>query len=307
MSFSDEVKHELTRIKSFQLAEIAALIRMEGSIRIINKKLSIKIKIYQGDLARRIFSLIKEKFNLKMEIRVRQVDYFNKNHIYELIVVPQKNIRNFLIELGFLDDSNNIIFRIKKEFIEDEDYARAYLRGAFLGGGSINDPHGQYHLEIRCTHKSHAEDLLLLLDKFDLNGHINEHNSREVVYFKSYDEIIKFLNLIGAKNAQLKMENIHILKDVKNKVNRKVNAETANLDKTVEAAMKQLENIQLIEKHKGLINLSESLQEIAILRKENPYASLKELGEMLDPPLTKSGVNHRMRRLKKIAEEIKKK
>ena len=305
MSFTDEVKHELTHIKSSQTAELAALIRMDGSIRIVNKKLSVKIKIYHGDLARRIYSLVKEKFELKVEIVVRQAENFNRNHIYELILVPQSGIKDFLIRLGFLDKDNQIIFRIKKEFMEDKGFRKAYLRGAFLGGGSINDPHGEYHLEIRCDHESHAEDLLVLLSNFDLEGHMTEHKSKYVVYFKKFEDITDFLNIIGAYNSQLEVENAHILKEVKNNVNRKVNAETANLDKTVKAAMKQLENIQLIKKHKGLDSLSDSLKEIAILRQKHPYASLKELGELLEPTLSKSGVNHRMRNIKKIAREIR--
>lgn len=306
MSFTDEVKHELTRIKFSQLPEMAALIRLDGSIRIVNKKLSVKIKLFHGELARRIFSLIKEEFNFDIEIIVRQGECFNRNHIYELVLVPQPGIREFLIKLGFLDKkNNNIIFRIKKEFMEKREYSKAYLRGAFLGAGSINDPHGEYHLEIRCDHESHARDLVTLLKKFDLTGHLTQHKSKQVVYLKKYEDIISFLNIIGAQNSQLKMENTHILKEVRNNVNRKVNAETANLDKTVQAAMEQLENIHLIQEYQGLNSLSRSLQEIAELRLEHPYASLKELGQLLHPSLSKSGVNHRMRRIKKEAEKIR--
>lgn len=304
MSFTDKVKHELTRIESSSLAELSALLKMDGSIQISNKKLAVKIKLYQGELARRVFSLIKNNFDLQIEIIVREVNHFKYNRIYELILKSQPGIKNFLIKLGFLDNNNNIEYNVKNEFIENEQARKEYLRGVFMGGGSINDPHGEYHLEIRCEYESHAKDIMKILKKFDLNGHLNQHNSKYVVYLKSFDEIAAFLNIIGASNSQLKMEEIHLLKEVKNDVNRKVNAETANLDKTVAAAMEQLEKIKIIENEKGLDFLSSSLREIAIIRKQNPYASLKELGEMLEPTLTKSGVNHRMRRLRNIADEL---
>lgn len=305
MSFSDEVKHEIARIRSVELPELAALIRMDGIIQIINKKLALKIKVYHGDLARKVFSIIKDQFNLDIQIIVRKGNHFSNHNVYELRLKPQKGLKIFLHELGFIDENNRLVFRIKKEFIDNRECQRAYLRGAFLGGGSINDPRSEYHLELRCEHESFAEDLVRILDKFAIQGHITEHNHKYIVYLKSYEEIVTVLNVIGAHQALLKMENQRVLKDLKNDVNRKVNFETANLDKTIQAAMEQIEDIELIEVSKGLNSLSIGLQEIALLRKENPYASLKELGEMLLPPLSKSGVNHRLRRLKKIADKIR--
>ncbi|MGM0602946.1 MAG: DNA-binding protein WhiA [Bacillota bacterium] len=307
MSYTDRVKDELTRYENRsyeeQLAELAALIRMDGSIQITHRHLAVKIKIYHGNLARRIFSLIKERFGFSIEIIVRQNKKFNRKHSYELILTPQPGIREFLLELGFLNPQNNLIFSIKEEYFNNRKLAQAYLRGIFLGGGSINSPKSEYHLEFRCERSSLAEDLVNLLKKFDLNPHQTEHKGNNVVYFKKYEEIVKILNIIGAHKSMLDMENIQIVKQVKNDVNRKVNFETANLEKTVSAAADQLDNIRLIEEKQGLDSLSSSLKEIAELRKENPYASLKELGEKLD--LSKSGVNHRFRRLKKAADEIR--
>ncbi len=305
MSFTDQVKHELTRNKSSHIAELAALIRMNGSIQINNNQLAVTVKLHQGELARRLYSLIKDNYDLDLEIIVQHINQLNYNKVYKLVLVPQSGIKNLLINLGFLDNNNDIIYRIKKDFNRQNESGKAYLRGVFLGGGSVNDPSSEYHLELRCNYETHAEDILSLIKKFNLKAYLNNHNSKYVVYFKCYNEIIKFLNIIGASNAQLKMEEIHLVKEVKNNVNRKVNAETANLDKTVEAAMKQLENIEIIEKTQGLNSLSVSLQEIAVLRKQNPFASLKELGELLEPSLSKSGVNHRMRRIKKIADQFK--
>ncbi|MFW6030760.1 MAG: DNA-binding protein WhiA [Halanaerobiales bacterium] len=308
MSFTAEVKHEIARVRGDELPELAALVRMDGSIHIINKDLALKLRIYLGDLARKIYKLIKNQFNLRIEIMVRKDTHFdNKHNIYELLLPPQEGLNDFLYQLGLIDRDKNLIYKIKEEFIKKRSSQKAYLRGAFLGGGSVNKPSSEYHLEFRCEHISFAEELISLLNKFDLKGHLIEHHNKYIVYFKSFDEIITILNIIGAHQALLKMEDKHALKDIKNNINRKVNFETANLDKTVNAAMKQLEDIKIIETVKGLNSLSKGLKEIAILRKENPYASLKELGDFLNPPLSKSGVNHRMRRIKKIAKELKEK
>ena len=306
MSFTDQVKEELTHKENYsyseQLAELSALIRIDGSIQITNKHLAVKITLYHGNLSRRIYSLIKDRFGFGMEIRVRQDRRFNLSHSYDIIVTPQPGVREFLMELGFLTASNNLVFHIKDEYLESRKLAQAYLRGIFLGGGSINSPQSEYHLEFRCEKENLTEDLTKLLAKFDLKPHRTEHKGYYVLYFKSYDEVVKVLNIIGAHQAMLKMENDHIVKKLKNDVNRRVNFETANLEKSVSAAMDQLEYIDLIEREEGLESLSPGLQEMAELRRENPYASLKELGEMID--LSKSGVNHRMRRIKKIAEDL---
>jgi len=304
-SFTDQVKHELLQKKDFLMAELAAIIRMKGSIFIKNKQLSLQLKISHGDLVRKIYSCLKNNFSFDLEIMVSRNNSFNKNYNYKLLILPQQGLEEFLLDLGFLDEKNNIIFRIKEDFKESLLARKSYLRGVFLGGGSVNDPHGEYHLEIRCDHESHAQDLIQLLKIFELSAHINKHKSKYVVYLKRFNDITAYLNLVGAYKAQLKMEKAHLLKDVKSNVNRKVNAETANLDKTVRAAMEQLADIKVIEEKNGLDQLSKGLVEIAELRKKHPYASLKELGELLDPPLSKSGVNHRLRRLRKIASKFK--
>ncbi len=304
VSFSDEVKHEIVRIKSVELPELAALIRMNGIIQIVDKKLALKIKIYHGDLARKVFSIIKDKFNLDIQIIIRKDNHFSNHNVYELRLKSQAGLEDFIYKMGFIDENNRLVFRIKEEFVNNQECQRAYLRGAFLGGGSINDPRSEYHLEFRCEHQGFAEDLVKLLERLDIEGHLVQHNNKYIVYLKSYEQIITVLNIIGAHQALLKMENQRVLKGLKNDVNRRVNFETANLDKTIQAAMEQLEDIELIEATRGIDFLSSKLQEIAMLRKTNPYASLKELGEMLSPPLSKSGVNHRLRRIKRIADKI---
>src|SRR5690554_6182343 len=221
MSFTDEVKHEIARIKEFDLAELAALIRMNGTIQIRNKGMGLKIKIYHGDLARKIFSIIKGSFALDLQIIVKKDNHFSDHNVYELRLKAQKRVQEFLYRLGLISQENEIVFKIKREFINNHGSRRAYLRGLFLGGGSINDPRSEYHLEFRCEHQSFAEELLLLLDRFDIKGRQTRHNNKYIVYLKSYEDIITVLNIIGAHRALLKMEDQRILKEVKNNVDRK--------------------------------------------------------------------------------------
>lgn len=308
MSFSDDVKHELAHLEiekeNTHQAELAALIRMAGSILISSGKLAVKIGVYHSDVARRVYKYIKEEYKFDSEIRVKQ-NNLTKRKKYELYITPQKGVYELLENLGILDDTHRIMFTVADWIKNDRESKRAYLRGVFLAGGSVNKPKAEYHLEIRCDHKTHAEEIIELMKEFDLDPHLTEHKNKEVIYLKKYDDIATMLNLMGAYNSLLKLENMQVFKDIKNQVNRRVNCETANLDKTVKAAMEQIEDIELIEKEKGLDNITESLSEIAELRKDNPYSSLKELGEMLEPKLSKSGVYNRIRRLKKIARKIR--
>ncbi|HMA59140.1 MAG TPA: DNA-binding protein WhiA [Halanaerobiales bacterium] len=308
MSFSDDVKHELAHLeieqKGIHQAELAALIRMGGSILLSSGKMAVKISVSHGDVARRIYRYIKEEYQFESEIRVKK-NNLSRRKIYELFITPQKGVYDLLENLGILNKSHSLLFTVADWIKDKRDYKRAYLRGVFLAGGSVNKPGAEYHLEIRCEHKSHAEEIIDLMQDFELDPHLTEHKKKQVIYLKRYDDIATMLNLMGAYNSLLKLENTQVFKEIKNNVNRRVNFETANLDKTVKAAMEQIEDIELIEEIKGLDNITESLREIAELRKDNPYASLKELGEMLEPKLTKSGVYNRIRRLKKIAEKIR--
>ncbi|MFW5985973.1 MAG: DNA-binding protein WhiA [Halanaerobiales bacterium] len=309
MSFTEDVKHELVRKETdnekILLSELAALLRMNGSIQIVRHDIAVKITTDYGDLARKIYSLLKDNFGFSLEIIVRRHNSFSHNHIYEVMVMPQKGLKKFLRRLGLLGENNDIVFALNQDLLFGREAKRAYIRGVFLGAGSVNSPGSDYHLEFRTEYETQARDILSLLEELGVKGSRTKHKDRYMVYYKSYERVTKILNLIGATSALLKMESSHTLKKVKNNVNRRVNCETANLDKTVRAAMDQLENIKLVENRIGLQNIPESLREIAVLRKENPYASLKELGELLEPALSKSGVYHRLRRLGKMAQKVR--
>ena len=203
-------------------------------------------------------------------------------------------------------------FLFPEEALDDPELVRrpccrkAYLRGLFLKAGSISDPEKMYHLEISCEKKDFAIRLKEMLSAYDLRSKIVDRKGHYVVYLKDSGQIADFLALIQAHKSLLSLENTMVVKDVRNTVNRKVNCETANIQKTVSASLTQIEAIEYIRDHIGFEKLPESLREIARVRLENPDDSLEKLGLRLNPPVGKSGVNHRLRKLKAIAEEEKK-
>jgi DNA-binding protein WhiA len=182
---------------------------------------------------------------------------------------------------------------------------RTYLRWAFLSGGSVSDPEKTYHLEINNHKPDYANEIGRVMNTFGLHARLIKRKGNYVIYIKEGEDIVDFLNIIGAHNALLELENVRILKEMRNNVNRIVNCETANLEKTVNASVRQVENIKYIRDNIGFERIPENLREIAEVRLEYSDSNLKELGELLDPPLGKSGVNHRLRKLDIIAENAK--
>ena len=189
---------------------------------------------------------------------------------------------------------------------QDEQLARLCIREAFIKSGSMNDPNKKYHLEIMFKTKKKAEEMQTLLNNFNINAKIIKREKDYMLYLKDGEEISEFLALIGANSSVIKFEEIRVLKETRNDINRLVNCETANLNKTINAAVKQIEDIKLIKKKHKFSNLPENLQEIAELRIANPDVSLIELGKMLSEPIGKSGVNHRLKKLSAIAEDLRK-
>ena len=189
---------------------------------------------------------------------------------------------------------------------QDEQLARLCIREAFIKSGSMNDPNKKYHLEIMFKTKKKAEEMQTLLNNFNINAKIIKREKDYMLYLKDGEEISEFLALIGANSSVIKFEEIRVLKETRNDINRLVNCETANLNKTINAAVKQIEDIKLIKKKHKFSNLPENLQEIAELRIANPDVSLVELGKMLSEPIGKSGVNHRLKKLSAIAEDLRK-
>ena len=309
MSFSNEVKKEVIRKdnsnRCCHLAELAALIKIEGSLEIVNGNLALKIKSQTASMSEKIYKLLKEQFNFWTEIRVRKKMYLDKGNYYIIKVPPQAGIKELLINCGLIDESYILNYKIKDEFMESDCCKKAYLRGVFLAAGSISDPDSDYHLEIIVDYEEYAQELIDLFATFEIEINSRTRGEKIALYLKNIDDILTVLNIIGAHSTLLEVENLRVYREIKNQVNRKVNCETANLNKTVKAAQEQIEAIELIDRLEGLDKLTPGLEEIAHLRRENPYASMRELGEMLDPTLSKSGVNHRLRRIKKEAEDLK--
>ena len=318
MSFSTEAKNELARIfpekHCCRVGELAALTRLDGTMHIDeNQQVSMIIATESSPVARKIFRLFKELYNIEPKIHVQRKKRFKKNILYSVRVGSSPKMMQILKELGVLGDDGEILPGIKKALIKRKCCRRSYLRGMFLGAGSINNPEGNYHLELIINNSLFAREVVKLMDQFhnrseehtsELQAKISLRKKSYIVYLKESEQIAAFLNIIGAHRTLLEFENIRVIKDMRNKVNRLVNCDTANLKKAVEASLRQIKQIKLIEERIGLNKLSPRLREIARLRLENPDSNLKELGEMLDPPVGKSGVNHRLRKIEAIAEKI---
>jgi len=308
MSFASEIKKELTTIEveeCCQLAELAALIRMNGAISLSRQKYSLDVQTENAAIARRIYSLIKSIYSLPVELLVRKKMKLKKNNVY--IVRMKEGVQEFLKDLGLMKDPYTVVRSISKKYLDKSCCRRSYLRGAFLAGGSVNNPEtSSYHLEIFNFYQEHNEALCELLNSFDLHARTLERKNGYIVYMKEAEKITEFLNIIGAHKALFKFEDVRIVRDMRNSVNRLVNCETANLNKTIGAAFRQIENIKLIEETVGLDQLPEKLQEIARLRVEHEDVSLKELGELVTGgKISKSGVNHRLKKIDEFADRIR--
>ncbi len=309
MSFSAVVKDELCRLDINKncciLAELGAVIRISGKI-IVNqyREPDIKVITENAALARRVFLFFRHVCGFSPEVVMRRSKKLKKHIVYLLAIPGSKGTQKLLDSIGIKKRGNNLI-SMNNCPLGSVCCKKAFLRGAFLGGGSVGDPEKTYHLEITCHHKSMAKQVRLLLEGFGLNPGEVYRKGNKIIYLKEGENIVDFLNITGAHNALMKFENIRILKEMRNNVNRVVNCETANLDKTVNASIRQVENIKKINERIGLENLPENLRQIARARLEYSDASLKELGEMLQPPLGKSGVNHRLRKIESIAKNLR--
>ena len=312
MSFSSNVKSELSHhfgnARHCSIAELAAILNMCGHIADIGGKFCVKIQTENPAAARKYFTLMKKTFNIDSEVLTRRNSQLKKNMVYMLFIKNDEQAKKMLNACGLLknvDGRRYVEKRIDELVVNSSCCKRAYIRGAFLASGSISDPEKMYHLEFACSDEKYSESLRDLINSFGLEAKIVKRKEHYVVYLKEGEQIVDLLNIMGAHKALLDLENIRILKDMRNNVNRKVNCETANLSKTVNAAVRQIEDIELISERMDLSQLPQSLSDIARLRLDYPDASLKELGQMLDEPVGKSGVNHRLRKLADIADSLR--
>lgn len=316
LSFSSAVKNELCRIEvngnCCLLAELAAVIRISGTVKFVStNEMNIRIVTENAAFARKVFSLIKKLYNINPEITIRKSRKLKKHISYTLVITASMGAKQILDSTGItfdLNEGSGLVFNatsFSKNLTISSCCKKAFLRGAFLAGGSVSDPEKTYHLEITTHSNGLSLEISGMINKFKLNAKVIKRKGNYVVYIKEGEDIVNFLNIIGAHSALMELENVRILKEMRNNVNRIVNCETANLGKMVNASVRQVENIKYLADHKGLNNLPASLKEIAEIRLEYSDATLKELGEMLNPKLGKSGVNHRLRKLDAIAEKLR--
>ena len=297
MSFSTETKNELSRVypakKCCQLAEIAGFLRVSGSIRLAGGgKFRIVITTDNPAVARHYKKLIKDYFQVDTELELGEGTNLKKGRIYMLTIGPEMRSEQILRETGILlvrEGNNYISDGIYDDLIRTKCCRKSYLRGVFMGSGSVSDPEKAYHLEILCASGRLADDLRKMINTFvDLSSKTVSRRNGYAVYMKNSDYICDTLAIMGAHTQMLAFENVKIKKELVNETVRITNCDNANADRTINAAQKQIEWIRKIEEKKGLASLPEKLREVAELRLENPEASLTQLAEMTDPPMKKS-------------------
>ena len=313
MSFSGNVKEELSdhwsSARHCQIAELAAILGLCGSI-IINSRNEYRVKVHTENkaVARKVFTLIKKTFNIESDISIRR-NIQKQSVSYSVVVKQHQDALRVLQAVKLIDehlDGFEEVRIVNPIVVQQTCCKRAFIRGAFLAAGSMSDPKKAYHFEIVCAAEPMAEQIRELMSSFSMEAKIVQRKKSYVVYLKEGSQIVDILNIMEAHVSLMELENVRILKEMRNTVNRKVNCETANLNKTVSAAVKQLEDITYLRDTIGLEKLSEGLEEVALARLSHPDASLKELGALLSPPVGKSGVNHRLRKLGDLAEKVRK-
>ena len=312
MSFSGNVKEELAThfgtARHCQIAELAAIISICGSVMVGTRgQYSLKIRTENVTVARKSFTLLEKTFNIRTDIAIR-LNRAKGSVAYFIVIKNHEDTMRVLQAAKLINDDGEIneeLSVVKNIVIQEMCCKRAFLRGAFLASGSMSDPEKSYHFEIVCSFMEKAEQIQNIMKCFNLDGKIVRRKKTFVVYLKEGAQIVDILNIMEAHQSLMELENIRILKEMRNSVNRKVNCETANINKTVSAAVKQIEDIKFIEEVKGLEHLPDALHDMAVTRLTYPEATLKELGSLLTPTVGKSGVNHRLRKLSEMADELR--
>ncbi|CDA86103.1 putative sporulation transcription regulator WhiA [Clostridium sp. CAG:230] len=315
MSFSRKVKEELVSQtgngRHCLIAEFAAIFALTGKIRKDRYgDIYLEIRTENLTVARKSYILIGYAFCVKADIRVQNHNIRANSTNYCLIIKGNRDVLMVLKAIKVIDDTGKLwgaYDKVHQLLVQNTCCKRAYLRGAFLVAGSITNPQKAYHLEIATASEEYACSLQKLMQSFSMDAKIVLRKKYFVLYIKEGTQIVDFLNVIEAHIALMDFENVRILKEVRNSVNRQVNCETANINKTVTAAAKQIEDIQYLQEHMGFSQLADGLKEIAELRLEYPDSSLVELGKMLSKPIGKSGVNHRLRKISEFAEQLREK
>lgn len=312
MSFSTEVKNNLARIipetKEQQISELSGIIRMGGKIRFVGGGLlSFVITIENPAVIRKIVRILKRCFALDIRISINKNENLKKR-LYTMEVPDRRRGNDILLKTGLIEKDGEYfrpVSSVPLFVLRSERNSRAYVRGAFIGGGSATDPDKSYHIEFVTGDDEFSRNFKELLQSFQLRANVTRRKNNNVIYIKDSDDISDLLTLMGDYENTFLIENIKAKKQVRNEVNRLVNCETANLDRTVKSAVQQVESIQYIKNTVGLKALSDDLQAVAKARLKHPYCSLKELADNLGGSLGRSGVNHRLKKIQAFADKLK--
>jgi DNA-binding protein WhiA len=308
MSFAVGVKDDLMRVLSSKAccrqAELAAYLRLSGNVRLSEGELSLSMRMENTAVARRIFMLAKE-CGLSTQLTMLRKARIKKKSLFSLRIPPQEELATFLNSLGLADENGRwqgFASVPTAQLINNDCCKRAYLRGAYLAAGYISRPQGAYHLEFCLPDLRLALFMQKLLADFSIRAKQARRKGLIILYLKEAEQISLLLNIMGSHRSLLEFESLRVDKDLRNQVNRLVNCDKANVDKTVTASLKQIERLRLIEAELGINALKPSLKEVALLRLQHPEASLSELSDLSG--LGRSAINHRLRRLLEIADEL---
>lgn len=306
MSFTAEVKDELARVggscPECDVAELAALVRVCGALSFHGSgAYSIRVSTETGAVARTVIRLAHEVFDLDTSLTVRRSN-LHRSRNYLIEIPEQEGLEQALIRMGVLILGRGLSSGIAARVVARPCCRAAYLRGAFMAGGFIADPRGDFHLEIAVTGDEFADDLLELLDDEGITARVNRRRGSYAIYLKSFDDIAALLGVVGAERTARAVKNIRVMKSVKNDVNRRVNAELANQARSTGASADQLALIDRVEREIGFDALPPALMQFCVARREHPELSLRDLGAQMMPPLSKSALYHRVLRLEKLLE-----
>lgn len=310
MSFSGDVKRELCRLplddEGCMRAELAGMLVSSAVIDVSpENRVSFEFRSENAKTAGRLFHICDIVCGVKPKITIDENKRFGHHHrIYRVSCDDDTEARAVLKDtriLKFIEKGSE--FKISAVYLSRQRFLKSYLRGVFLACGSITDPNKDYHLELAGRHRAYLKNMEEILKSYDIHAVFHDRRTTSVLHIKDCDSVIAFLGMIGASRALLKIEDVRIMKEMRNGVNRQINCDMANVDKTMTAAQEQIRAIRVIDKTVGIDSLPENLRELADLRVMNPDASLKELGEMAHPPLGKSAVYRRFEKIKKIAAE----
>ncbi len=303
MSFTVKVKEELIALSTQDKAELSAIIKLSGSLGLAQQGLTLSLTSEHAKVARHVYELMLSNYSVKAEIRYHQKPNLRKNRVYQVFL--DHDVEAILNDLHLADSFFGLETGIAPRILSDEEASRAYLRGAFLASGSVKDPEkGKYQLEIASTYSDHGHDLAELMQGFLLDAKVIERKKGTITYLQRAEDIMDFFIVIGAMEARDTFEEVKILRETRNDLNRANNVETANIARTVSASVRTINNLVKLDGAIGLDNLPADLQEVANLRLNHPDYSIQQLADSLSTPISKSGVNHRLRKLNKMADEL---